>query len=237
MLATAAQEKPLDWENHLRRLCIAYNTSVHPTTGYTPFFLMFGRLAKMPIDIMYGTPVPEESTASKYATSLKRNLKAAYKHVRDQMGHKQDRQKELYDRRVHGKPFEPGDLVWLHCPVVPRGQSRKLHRPWTGPFQVVRKLSDATYRIHNTRARRQRLVVHFDRLKPCPSNICLPDAEITSQTPKRKGRSPTPQPLGTELEIPDIDDPIPPPRDPIPTPRYPTRNRQPPTYFQPVVSH
>ena len=42
MLATAAQEKPFDWENHLRRLCIAYNTSVHPTTGYTPFFLMFG---------------------------------------------------------------------------------------------------------------------------------------------------------------------------------------------------
>ena len=222
MLATAVQEKPFDWENHLCRLCIAYNTSVHPTTGYTPFFLMFGRQAKMPIDIMHGTPVPKESTASEYATSLKRSLEAAYKHVRDQMGHKQDRQKELYDRRVHGKPFEPGDLVWLHCPAVPRGQSRKLHRPCTGPFQVVRKLSDATYRIHNMRARRQRLVVHFDRLKPCPSSIRLPDAEITSQTPKRKGRSPTPQPLGTELEIPDIDDPIPPPR-------YPTRNRQPPT--------
>ena len=109
----------------------------------------------MPIDIMYGTPVPEESTASEYATSLKCSLEAAYKHVRDQMGHKQDRQKELYDRLVHGKPFEPGNLVWLHCPAVPRGQSRKLHRPWTSPFRVVRKLSDATYRIQNARARRQ----------------------------------------------------------------------------------
>ena len=89
-------------------------------------------------------------------------------------------------------------------------------------------------REHNGRSR---FVVHFDRLKPRPLNIRLPDTEITSQTPKRKGRSPTPQPLGTELEIPDIDDPIPPPRDPIPPPRYPTRNRQPPTYFQQVVSH
>ena len=52
----------------------------------------------MPIDIMYGTPVPEESTVYEYATSLKRSLEAAYKHVRDQMGHKQDRQKELYDK-------------------------------------------------------------------------------------------------------------------------------------------
>ena len=181
----------------------------------------------MPIDIMYGTPIPEESTLSEYATSLKGSLEAAYKRVRYQMGHKQDR---LYDRRVHGEPFEPDDLVWLHCLAVPRGQSRKLHCPWTGPFRVVRKLSDATYRIQNVRAQRQRLVVHFDRLKPCPSNIRLPDAEITSQAPKQKGRSPTPPPLSTDLEIPDTDNPIPPPR-------YPTLNRQPPTYFQPVVSH
>ena len=168
----------------------------------------------MPIDIMYGTPILEESTMSEYATSLKGSLEAAYERVHDQMGHKQDRQKELYDRRVHGEPFEPGDLVWLHCPAVPRGQSRKLHRPWTGPFRVVRKLSDATYRIQKVRVRRQRLVVHFDRLKPCPSNIHLPDAEITSQASKQKGRSPTPPPLGTDLEIPDTDDPIPPPREP-----------------------
>ena len=37
MLSTAAGEHPFDWECHLRRLCLAYNTSVHPTTGHTPF--------------------------------------------------------------------------------------------------------------------------------------------------------------------------------------------------------
>ena len=30
-----------------------------------------------------------------------------------------------------------GDLVWLHSPVVPRGSSRKLHHPWTGPYKIV----------------------------------------------------------------------------------------------------
>ena len=29
-----------------------------------------------------------------------------------------DRQKELYDRRVHGEEFNAGDLVWLHNPVI-----------------------------------------------------------------------------------------------------------------------
>ena len=34
MLATAVQECPFEWEEHLRRLCMAHNTSVHPTIGY-----------------------------------------------------------------------------------------------------------------------------------------------------------------------------------------------------------
>ena len=36
MSATAVQESPFEWEEHLHRLCMACNTSVHPTTGYMP---------------------------------------------------------------------------------------------------------------------------------------------------------------------------------------------------------
>ncbi len=130
MLATAATEQPFEWEDHLRRLCMAYNTSVHPTTGYTPFYLMYGRQARMPIEIMYGPPSPQPTTVSEYASTLRSNLEAAYARVRDQMGHQLDRQKELYDQKRHGWPFKQGELVWLHCPAVPRGQSKKLHM-WT----------------------------------------------------------------------------------------------------------
>ena len=38
MLAKAARERPFHWEEHLPRLCLAYNSSVHPTTGYAPFY-------------------------------------------------------------------------------------------------------------------------------------------------------------------------------------------------------
>ena len=70
----------------------------------------------------------------------------------------------------NGKPFEVGDQVMLHSAVIPRGNSRKLYRPWTDPYKVIKKLSDITYRIQRCQGRK-RLVVHFNRLKLCPINI------------------------------------------------------------------
>ena len=75
MLATAAEERPFEWEEHLRRLCMAYNTSVHPSTGYTPFYFMFGRQARMPIEIMFGSPTPPTSSSSEYAGRLQKQLR------------------------------------------------------------------------------------------------------------------------------------------------------------------
>ena len=43
MLSTVVDGHPQTWESHLRAVCMAYNTSIQPTTGYSPFFLMFGR--------------------------------------------------------------------------------------------------------------------------------------------------------------------------------------------------
>ena len=116
MLSTVAETHPFDWESQLRPLCMAYNTSVHPTTGYSPFFLMFGRQAHILVDLMYGPP-PSGATpsASQFANDLRSRLGDAYQNVRVKMGHRLDRQKAYYDRKAHGAPYKEGDLVWLHC--------------------------------------------------------------------------------------------------------------------------
>ena len=128
MLTTAANENPLNCEEHLRPLCIAYNTNVQSTTGFSPFSLMFGRQARMPIDVVYGSP-NEEMMPSEHAASLRDRLESAYRRVREQMNHKLDRQKEYYNRKVHGQPYSAGDLVWLHAVAVRRGRTKKFHRP------------------------------------------------------------------------------------------------------------
>eukprot|EP00731_Ephydatia_muelleri_P019435 Em0012g260a len=99
--------------------------------------------------------------------------------------------------RVHGKQYEPGDLVWLHTPVVPKGKPRKLHCSWTGPFRVVKRLSAVTNIILDLRhiavRRRKRMVVHFDHLKPCPSDIRLDFDDVDAKNPEAEGPTSTNQ--------------------------------------------
>ena len=97
-----------------------------------------------------------------YVAQQCRILEEAYRQVCHTVGLKQDCQKELYDRRRHGELFQDGDFVMLYSSVVSRGRSKKLHCPWNGPYKVLKKLSEG---------KRQRLVVHFDHLKPCPSGL------------------------------------------------------------------
>lgn len=110
MLATTCKDHPFEWDSHLRKVCMAYNSSIQPSTGYTPFFLMFGRQARIPVDIMYGNGSSEVASPSEYVNSLKTTLNDAYAQCRDNFNLVQQRQKELYD---HGNPHQKGDLVWL----------------------------------------------------------------------------------------------------------------------------
>ena len=148
MLATSVHDRPFEWEQHLPRLCHAYNTSVHPTIGLSPFFLMFGRQARMPVDIMLGTVREAPCSIPQYATNLRNSLITAYEYVWNHMGHKQQQQEDRYNSKTHGKAFTAGEHVWVHNPAVPRGKSKKLHQPWTGPFRVLETCSTLTTRPH-----------------------------------------------------------------------------------------
>ena len=75
-------------------------------------------------------------------------------------------QKRQYDANVHLVNYEEGQVVWLHHHLRKKGRSPKLTRPWTGPYVILNKLSDVTFRIQATPRSRQQ-IVHADRLKPC----------------------------------------------------------------------
>eukprot|EP00731_Ephydatia_muelleri_P005415 Em0002g1591a len=247
MLATTIDNHQADWQHHIRKLCLAYNSSIHSTTGFSPFFLMFGRQVKLPIDLMYGTNRTEPDTAAGFAQKLKEGLQEAYKLVREKCQAEHKRQKALYDEKVHGKPFSPGDLVWLHSPAVPRGRSRKLHHPWKGPLKVVERLGESNYKIKSLQGRKKTQIVHFDKLKPCVASTA--EDRQNSRPPTTPETQIDRQPTGKHVELLDSydDEPVaeepatdaapPPPQEINIQPRYPVRNRHPPDRYGAYVEH
>lgn len=45
-----------NWDLHFPSTCLAYNTFVHSSTGFTPTFLKFGRELRLPSDCISRTP-------------------------------------------------------------------------------------------------------------------------------------------------------------------------------------
>ena len=93
---------------------------------------MFGREPRIPEDVMFPNPdcslTSANSSPKKYADMLRARLLKAYERVQSYSKKKQQHQKQYYDRDVRGSPYQVGDIVSLHDPVVKGDHSRKFHR-------------------------------------------------------------------------------------------------------------
>ena len=63
ILATMVNDYRGKLEDHLPRVCF---TDIVSEQKLTAFCMMFGRQARMPLDIMYGTPVSEAKDVNHY---------------------------------------------------------------------------------------------------------------------------------------------------------------------------
>jgi len=59
ILRTMGREMQNEWDLGVKAACLAYNTTVHSSTGQTPFFATFGREAIVPIHWVYPIPRPD----------------------------------------------------------------------------------------------------------------------------------------------------------------------------------
>ena len=79
MIRALPSESKQDWPRRLQTLTFMYNCTSHETTGYAPFYLMFGRVPRLPVDILFGNILtdPDVTNFSKYVTKLSGDLKGA----------------------------------------------------------------------------------------------------------------------------------------------------------------
>uniref|UniRef100_H3BHK6 Gypsy retrotransposon integrase-like protein 1 n=1 Tax=Latimeria chalumnae TaxID=7897 RepID=H3BHK6_LATCH len=115
MIGTLESSQKVSWKDYLQTLTHAYNVTRHESTGYSPFFLMFGRHPRLPIDIAFGmTPSMEEEETeyNEYVAQLKNRLRTAHSLAKEFSGRSKDCYKQNYDKKVRADiPVEEGDRV------------------------------------------------------------------------------------------------------------------------------
>lgn len=79
MIRALSPKAKADWLRRLQTLTFMYNCTAHETTGYSPFYLMFSRIPRLPVDVLFHTVLNDSDVASyhKYMVSLSNDLKEA----------------------------------------------------------------------------------------------------------------------------------------------------------------
>ena len=116
MLGTLEEHQKHDWKSFVATLVHSYNATRHDSTGYSPFFLMFGRHPRLAVDAYLGLSSPEESEIlpkEHYVTKLKKCLQFAYKVASDEAHKNAERNKTTYDLKVREATLQEGDRVLI----------------------------------------------------------------------------------------------------------------------------
>ena len=167
MIGKLDPEKRRKWPAHIGSIIIAYNSTRSLVTGYSPYYLMFGRRPRLPIDLLFPMCRTQmlTRTIDEYVASLYDCLRESLAIAQDCAVKEAQRQKQLYDRKVGAVELRPGDHVLVRLDAF-RGQRRKLKNRWGDDLHmVVARVAGGipAYIVKNNRTGKKK-VVHRARL-------------------------------------------------------------------------
>ena len=161
-----------DWDELLPICAMAYNGSVHSSTGFSPFFLMFGREMRMPLEMVLPPPDADEEeldnpdTLDGFVVRMSQTFEHIYSLTRQHLRSALAMQKNSYDKRRNEYYYKAGDGVWLCNPRRRVGRCPKLDSQWEPEaYTVVRTIGDVLCQIQRNRRSKSR-IVHKDKLLP-----------------------------------------------------------------------
>lgn len=106
--------------------------------GFAPFYLMFGRVPRLPIDVMFQHVLSDDTVVkySDFVSRLRCDLGEAAKIAQKHSSIEQARHARIYNQKVKGSPLIIGDRFLL----VNRGErgKRKIADKWeSSPYEVM----------------------------------------------------------------------------------------------------
>ncbi|KAL6467750.1 hypothetical protein MHYP_G00234270 [Metynnis hypsauchen] len=143
MMATLDPKYKQKWSQKISHLVHAYNCTRNDATGYSPYLLMFGREARLPVDLCFGVSCKgeEEATYQQYVSKLRSDLHRAYQLAAEAAEKTHEQNKRAHDRLVKEQVLVKGDRVLLKN--FNFTGKHKLQNKWRPmPYIVVGKMEN-----------------------------------------------------------------------------------------------
>ena len=111
MLGTLNPAQKRDWKTYVGPMVHAYNATGHKSTNQSPFYLMFGRQARLPIDLLFDVESDRKTSYGTYMNKLRDRLKNAYEIATTSASKSREKQTENYDVRARAAVIQVVDRV------------------------------------------------------------------------------------------------------------------------------
>lgn len=156
-LKSYVNENQTNWHRFVYTAMLTYNSSVHTTTRFTPYELVFGHKPYIPDSIF---DLRADVTYPEYIKMLHHRLKISREKALQNIQASKDKSKQYYDKHSRPVQYKVGEYAYLKNHV----RLRKALSPlWKGPYKIVKVHSNNTLSLL---INRRHVTHHFDEVKP-----------------------------------------------------------------------
>ena len=186
MLSSLDPNLKSNWKSHIHPLIHAYNCTRHDSTNYSPFYLMFGRHPRLPVDLFFQIDRNGgcNNSSSEFIKNLHKRLQKAYEIAAANADKSQLNQKRRYDQRVRGANLSVGDRVLVRN-VGLKGK-QKIADKWQEGVYIVLDCPNPEIPVYKVKLEKQNgrsKLLHRNMLLPISS---IPIENTDSNIPKHK---------------------------------------------------
>ena len=137
-LRTLPPEKKHKWPEFLQEIVYSYNCMPHSSTGYSPYYLFFGREPSLPVDhvLQLHNAAEEKGSVDDWLAGHTQRLRSAFAQAKQTSEKEAKRRQDLHNRDTVNASLPIGARVFCRNRGV-KGRN-KIQDAWNpSPYQVI----------------------------------------------------------------------------------------------------